>query len=63
MVLLGYVTGLNLNDYVLQPYQQPAWARLLEFGSIPLVLFYDLFRRRQNFRERPCDNAGKEKWS
>ena len=63
VVLLGYVTGLNLNDYALQPYQQPAWARLLEFGSILLALLYDLFRRRQNFRERPCDNAGKEKRS
>ena len=45
-VLLGYVTGLNLNAGDLQPYQQPAWARPLEFGLILLALVYDLFRRR-----------------
>ena len=45
-VFLGYVTGLNLNDGDLHPYQQPAWARPLEFGLILLALAYDLFRRR-----------------
>ena len=45
-VLLSYVTGLNLNDYGLQAYQQPAWARLLEFGLILPALVYDLSRRR-----------------
>ena len=40
------MTGLNLNDENLQPYQQPAWARPLEFGLILLALAYDLFRRR-----------------
>ena len=45
-VFLGYVTGLNLNDENLQPYQQPAWVRPLEFGLILLALAYDLFRRR-----------------
>ena len=45
-VFLGYVTGLNLNDGDLQPYQQPAWVRPLEFGLILLALAYDLFRRR-----------------
>ena len=45
-VFLAYVTGLNLNDGDLQPYQQPAWVRPLEFGLILLALAYDLFRRR-----------------
>ena len=45
-VFLAYVTGLNLNDENLQPYQQPVWARPLEFGLILLALAYDLFRRR-----------------
>ena len=45
-VLLGYVTGLNVNDYDLQPHQHPAWVRPLEFGLILLALAYDLFRRR-----------------
>lgn len=46
VVLLGYVTGLNLIDGDLQPYQQPVWVRPLEFGLILLALAYDLFRRR-----------------
>ena len=45
-VLLGYVTGLNLNDGNLQPYQQPAWVRPLEFGLILLAFAYDWFRQR-----------------
>ncbi|MCY4613996.1 MAG: hypothetical protein OXB94_10315 [Nitrospira sp.] len=45
-VFLAYVTGLNLNDGDLQPYQQPAWVRPLEFGLILLALAYDLFRRQ-----------------
>ena len=45
-VFLAYVTGLNLNGGDLQPYQQPAWVRPLEFGLILLALTYDLMRRR-----------------
>ena len=45
-VLLGYVTGLTLNDYDLQLYQHPSWIRPLEFGLILVALAYDLFRRR-----------------
>ena len=45
-VFLAYVTGLNLNGGDLQPYQQPAWVRPLEFGLILLALAYDLMRRR-----------------
>ena len=44
-VFLAYVTGLNLNDGNLQPYQQPVWVRPLEFGLILLALAYDWFRR------------------
>ncbi len=45
-ILLSYVSGINLEDYSLQPYQQPTWARSLEFGLILLALGYDLIRRR-----------------
>ncbi|MYF25552.1 MAG: hypothetical protein F4090_07260 [Nitrospira sp. SB0672_bin_25] len=45
-VFLAYVTGLNLNDGNLQPYQQPVWVRPLEFGLILLALAYDWFRQR-----------------
>ncbi len=44
-VLISYVTGLNVNDYGLQPYQQPLWARLLEFGLIGLALAWSALRR------------------
>ena len=45
-VFLAYVTGLNLIDGTLQPYQQPVWVRPLEFGMILPALAYDLFRQR-----------------
>ena len=45
-VLLGYVTGLNLQDYGMHPYGQPPWARGLEFGLILCGLGCDLIRRR-----------------
>ena len=44
-VLISYVTGLNVNDYELHPYQQPLWARLLEFGLIGLALAWPVFGR------------------
>ena len=46
-VLVSYVTGLNLNEYTMQPYQQPIWARLLEFAPILLALGYDVLRHRR----------------
>lgn len=46
-VLLSYVTGLNLNDFALQPYYVPAWARALEFGAIVGALCCDLALRRR----------------
>ena len=47
-VLISYATGLNLNEYAMQPYQQVVWARPLEFALILLALGYDLFRRRRS---------------
>ena len=47
-VLISYVTGLNLNEYTMQPYQQAMWLRLLEFLLILLALGYDLFRYRRS---------------
>ena len=44
-VLISYITGLNVNDYELQPYQQPLWARLLEFGLIALALAWPALGR------------------
>ena len=45
-VLLSYMTGLNMNDYSLQAYQQPTWVRLVEFGLILLALTWPVFRTR-----------------
>ncbi len=51
-VLLSYITGLNLADYTLQPYEQPVWARGLEFGLILLALAADVaVRRRKGLRK------------
>ena len=38
-VLLAYVTGLNLDDSGLTPYQHPVWVRPVEFGGLLLVGF------------------------
>ncbi len=54
-VLISYVTGLNVNDYELQPYQQPLWARLLEFGLIGLALAWPMFGRICRQGESPTD--------
>ena len=47
-VLIGYVTGLNLNEYGMGPYWQPVWARSLEFALILLALGYDALRHRNS---------------
>ncbi|MXZ12831.1 MAG: hypothetical protein F4Y78_02280 [Candidatus Dadabacteria bacterium] len=46
-VLASYITGLNLNDYTMGPYQQPVWVRPLEFTPIVLAAGYDMFRYRR----------------
>ena len=46
-VLISYITGLNLNEYTMGPYQQPIWARSLEFALILLALCYDVLRYRR----------------
>jgi len=51
-VMLGYVTGLNLQDLAAHPYAQPLWARWLEFGLILCGIGCDLIRRRR------CNHSG-----
>lgn len=46
-VLLSYATGLNLNDFTLQPYHVPMWTRAVEFGLIVGALCCDLVLRRR----------------
>ncbi len=52
-VLLSYVTGLNIPNYMLQPYEQPLWARGLQFGLIGLALTFDVtrWRRRESGKD------------
>jgi len=45
-VLLSYITGLNLGDFNLLPYDHPAWVRPLEFGLIVMAFCYDIYRNR-----------------
>ena len=52
-VLLSYVTGLNLGDLDLEPYETPAWVRPVEFGAIALACVWDL-RRRARRNARPA---------
>jgi len=45
VIMLAYIVGLNL-PYIseLGPYDQPIWARLIEFGVIGLVAVYETWR-------------------
>jgi len=44
VLMLSYVTGLNLGDTNLQAYGQPIWAITLEFGAIFIALVWDIVR-------------------
>lgn len=44
-ILLSYITGLNLQDYAMDPYAQPGWVRWLEFGAILAGVGCDMLRR------------------
>ena len=48
-ILLSYITGLNLNDYSMQPYAQPDWVRPLEFGVIGAVALTEYLWSRRMF--------------
>ncbi len=39
-VLLAYVTGLNLNDLTLHPFDHPVWVRPVEYGLIAAAIGY-----------------------
>ena len=46
-LLLTYITGLHLGDLETQPYAQPLWVRITEFGTIALALVWDVQRNRR----------------
>ncbi|MDY6992087.1 MAG: hypothetical protein SVR94_05700 [Pseudomonadota bacterium] len=47
-LLLSYITALNLGDFSVLPYQQPVWARWLEWSLIGIAVLIDSQRRRLN---------------
>ena len=49
-ILLSYVTGLNMQDYAMDPYAQPGWVRGLEFGVILAGVGCDVLQRRASGR-------------
>ena len=47
-VLLSYITGVSIDDGSLALYQQPLWARLLEYGLISTALCVDIYNWHKN---------------
>lgn len=46
-LLMAYIAGVNLHDLDLHPYEQPAWVRPVEFGTIAAALGVDIWRRQR----------------
>lgn len=44
VLLLTYITGLNLNDFTTQAYAQPIWVKIAEFCAIAIALCWDILR-------------------
>ena len=58
VVLLSYVTGLNLDNLQMEPFGHPFWVRPVEYGLIALAMLYDVRRRARRGRNgRPPDRA------
>jgi len=57
-LILSYVTGLNLQDFVFAPYEHPSWVRPLEFGIIALGMAFD---KRQSVRT-PSQSRGLDEY-
>jgi len=47
MVMLAYLVGLNIEGSELAAYQQPLWARVVEFGVILACVLTEAFLRRR----------------
>lgn len=46
-VLLAYLTGLNLNDLTLHPFDHPGWVRPVEYGLIAAAIGYGALAGRR----------------
>ncbi len=56
MVMLAYAVGLNMgSETLLGPYDQPTWARVMQFGVIFMSIFIEQvyqYKRRKRHNER-----------
>ena len=49
-ILMSYISGINLNNIELGPYQHPHWVLVVEFGIILLAFLIDVFRRKTSIK-------------
>jgi len=54
VVLLSYITGLNLNNFDMHPFAHPDWVRPVEYGLILIAMGYDLYRYK--YRNQPTND-------
>lgn len=50
VVLLAYITGLNLGNLEMQAYALPQWVPFLEFSAVGIALVWDLSRRQSTLK-------------
>ena len=44
-IMLAYMTSINLGDFESDPFAQPLWVLIVEYGVVCAALLFDLFRR------------------
>lgn len=50
LILMSYINGYNLLDSGLELYQQPHWARLMEYLPIIALFIYELLLKKQSLK-------------
>ena len=46
-IMLSYITSINLGDFDSDPFAQPIWVLIVEYGVICVALLIDLFIRQK----------------
>ena len=54
-LLLSYITGLNLHNLEMHPFEHPVWVRPVEFGLIAAAFAWDLVRHRRQLASSTAD--------
>ena len=49
-VFLAYITAINLGDFNSDPFQQPTWVLVIEYGVVFVALGIDAWFKREQFR-------------